>query len=212
MGISLEILPRQALILYSQLQLPWPARQCLTQRCQGQFGAVVLFADMRDRHMLEALPVQHLEKARRLLVAQVTQIATDPSPQTRRIRPFGKHFRVVIGFQKQGIQSGIPLNDPGRYQSRVGKDTKAAIPTLEDKLTGLAGIVRHGYRQYPNVANIEVTIQFQTLYRQFEGPQSMLSTGSHIHRQLIAPSEALNSLYMISMLMGDQDGGQLPRA
>ena len=92
----------------------------MRERGPGQFGGVVLLADMRHHDMLQALPLYARQQLRRLRIAEMSPVTPHAPLQHGRVGTARQQLGVVIEFQHQCVAVPVLLADMGGDTAQVG--------------------------------------------------------------------------------------------
>ena len=152
------------------------------------------------------LPAQAL---RRLIADGM--IAADPALQRRRVVAGREHRPVVVALEKQRAESAECGDDVWRWPADVRQQAQPGVAVLEDELHRFAGVVRHRKRLNFKLANGKRTVAIDDSQIKFGinlpacSPRAMC----HPDRQTELSRQAENTIYVVAMLMRDQNAGKI---
>jgi hypothetical protein len=101
---------------------------------------------------------QGVQKLGSLIVAEMTEVPSNPRFQRWRIGTVTQHVLVVVTLQHQGIAVSKQVRHVLGDMARVRQHTQAQTPALEDELAGLTSIMGHGEGCHTDVADTEAAL------------------------------------------------------
>lgn len=148
---------------------------------------VVLAAEVGQHQVLQVLPAQLGHQARGLVVVQMSLVAADPQLEKARVMPTGQQVAAMVGFDQQGIEPLIALQQLRVVAAQVGEHAEAAATVADHVLQRLVGIMLDPCRadlQIADLHDIAATEKTGHLHRLAHAAQGTLA---EVDRYIVAP-------------------------
>ena len=132
----------------------------------------------------------------------------------RAARAILQHLHVVIGFEHKDVRGARAFDDQLRHVAKVGDEPDVAGGGAQQKTDGVLGVMRDGEGVHQHVGDFKARAGVEQLAVEagFEDAFKFIFCGAiAINGNVQLLGDTGESLNMVRMFVGDEDGGEILR-
>jgi hypothetical protein len=125
-----------------------------------------------------------------------------------------KHLHVVVGFEHEDVRGACAFDDQLRHVAKISDEPEVAGSSVKQKTDGILGVMRDGEGVHEHIGNFEAGpgVKEPAIETGFEDAFKFIFRGAvAVNGDVEFLRDARESLNMVAVLMGNEDGGEIFR-